>query len=165
MSIIQSQDNTRFEESKVDSPSESFAQQYPLFCLRLSFARLVNRYLKLNEEALDMGRAAQRVDSLHSDIASLKDSMPIDWRPENVISAEPGEHQCILVLHFEYYTLLLMMSTTVERMAYFNPNQVCQNVHGVHPQAKGRVQNARRILQTFDTIQRTPEFNPGLTCW
>jgi hypothetical protein len=108
---------------------------------------------------------AKRLDFLHSDITSFKNSIPIDWRPENDISAEPGEHEFVLVLHLEYYTLLLMMATTIETMAYYRPSQVDRNIHQVCPQATGRVRNARRILQTFDTIQKTPEFHPGLTCW
>jgi hypothetical protein len=149
----------------VQIPSESFRLEHPLFCLRLSFARLVHTYLALHDESLDMRRIAQRLDLLHSEVISLRDSIPIDWRPDNDIAAEPGEHICVLVLHLEYHTLLLMMSTRLESMAYFRPPQASQSLHRIHYQASGRVRNSRRILQTFDTIRKSQDLSPGLTCW
>jgi hypothetical protein len=109
----------------------------------------------------------KRVAALHLDIVALKESIPIQWRPDHDIFADCDAHQCISILHWEYHCLLLAVFKVIAAVPFFGSGQngftesmsCCQN------QGMGRVSNSRRVLQTLQAINHTGFFNPSLPRW
>lgn len=160
--LIQYRDDPRLVESRIPVPSEQFSHENPLLCFRLNFARIINRFSRLKATGCNEGSYTSKLELMNAEIRALKDTLPLDWRPGSEISAEPDEHQSVLIMHLEYHTFVMMLETEFVVKATYQPGII---ITGMHNHAKVRVANARKVLQIFEAIKSTPEFSAGLTKW
>ena len=101
------------------------------------------------------------LESLYKDIMALKESIPIEWRPDHDVFAEPREHQLILVLHIEFHTLLMGFYAIIGALSKYSPHPTFYSKF----RTSAKVSNARRMFQIADTIRSSPHFNPAISCW
>ncbi len=140
-------------------------EEYPIFSLRASLATLANSYLKSRTARPSRDQLAQNLEKIYDDVIVWRDTVPIEWRPEQDVCAEPSVHQCILVLHLDYHTFLMTISTALSVMAHTKLGSTNKYAGLSRRHTTGKVNNARRILQTLKLIQKCPEFSSGFNCW
>jgi hypothetical protein len=161
LAVVQFRDDALLDESDPPPLDDVDAGENPIFSLRVSLAILAYSYLKTRTARPSHDHLAHRLEKLYDDVITWKDKVPIEWRPEQDVCAEPWVHQCVLVLHLDYHTLLVTISTTLSVMSHIKPDPAT-----VSPRhTTGKLNNARRILQTFQLIQKSPEFSSWFTCW
>jgi hypothetical protein len=160
LALVQFRDDALLDESDPTPLDDVDDLENPIFSLRASLAVLAYSYLRMRTARPD---PAQKLEKLYDDVIAWKDSVPIEWRPEQDVCAEPGVHQCVLVLHLDYYTFLATVSTTLSVMSHIKSDPAGVNLSSRH--TTGKLNNARRIVQTFKLMQKCPEFSSGFTCW
>lgn len=167
MSVSTFRDDSRFQESRLPYPNEAFREQYPVFCFRITLARLTNRFCKLDatDESSSVLTYLGQLEALYTEICSFKDSVPTEWRPDHDIFAEPEEHRAVLLLHIEYHTLVLAVLTSVSATPYMMPHRMVYETDQIRNQTLHKVNNARRMLCTLDTIANNPQLTSNLICW
>jgi hypothetical protein len=163
LAVVQFRDDPQLDESDIPPLDEVDHLENPIFSLRVSLAILAYSYLKTRTARPRTDHLAQKLEKLYDEVIAWKDTVPIEWRPEQDVCAEPGVHQCVLVLHLEYYTFLVTISTTLSAMSHID--QAIEYANQSRRHTTGKVNNARRMLQTFKLIQKCPEFSSGFTCW
>lgn len=78
LSLSQFRDDPRFQESTVKQPSEEVKKKFPVFCHRLSLARITHKFCKMGMDGSpDATTFANVVDTLHRSLTSWKDSLPV----------------------------------------------------------------------------------------
>ena len=163
---MQFRDDPRFQDAWAPQPDEDMERREPVFCLRLSLARLVHRFTKLGVDTSPTSEAyINNVEDLHGRILELRESIPLEWRPGHDIFAEPELYRGLLLLHLEYHALCLAVFTSLSAFPAFHPSKYSYNSAQLRRQITGRVTSARIVLQTLKTIGMTPGLNLSLSGW
>jgi hypothetical protein len=186
LSLSQFRDDPRSIESFVKQPNAEFKKQFPVFSHRLALARITHRFCRMGMDGSPNATSfANVVDKLHSSMASWKESLPvticpwshheslltclqIGYQPEQDIFADSDEYQVVLLMHVEYYNLMLAMFTALGAASRLLPKD---ESYSSHPSAKVRnqiairISNARRLLHTIGTIADTSHLKPCVSSW
>ncbi|KAF2400336.1 hypothetical protein EJ06DRAFT_426768 [Trichodelitschia bisporula] len=168
LSLMQFRDDPRLLEARIKEPDDGTKKKYPIFCHRITLARLVNRFCRVGVDgAPDPVEFTKAIEQLHQDIAGWKDAVPLGFQPGNDIFAEPQEYQAVLLMHIEYHALLVAMFISLGAASRLLPSI---NVDR-HPSIRLRshtsicVGNARRLLHTLNSIADTEHLRPSVSCW
>ena len=157
---MQFRDDPRFQEVWVPQPDEEMKSREPVFCIRLSLARLVHRFTKLGIDSSPTSDAyINNLEVLHGRILELQESIPLEWRPGHDIFAEPELYRGLLLLRLEYHALCLAVFTSLSVIPILQPHKYGYNSAQLRRQITGRVTSARIVLQTLKTVSMTKGLN------
>jgi hypothetical protein len=170
LSLLQFRDDSKLKSEKIEEPSIELKGRYPVFFFRVSLARLVNKFsLAKGPERQESGISFHScLKSLSEGIRALKDSVPLDWRPEHEIFADPTEHPSVFALHLEYHMLHMQIFTSRKAHARMiaqykslrNTETDMERAEDDH--VTSYITSARMIFQILGGIRASPRLNDSM---
>lgn len=141
----------------VDVPYELLQSGTPVIVLRFQLACLTQRGCLLMQSAcLNPTGLTDNVQQLHK------------YQPGTDIPAKSNEGSSILLLHLDYYGLLLAILTVMETTARLFPRFANTNEDSsikIPNHAMNRMDHARRMLRLVGDIAATATYLSQTLCW
>jgi len=155
------------KSNSIEEPSPELKDRYPVFFFRVFLARLVNKFTigKRPERHQSQKSFHSHLKDLSEEIAALRDSVPIEWRPEHEIFIDPAEHPCVFALHLEYHVLHMQIFTARKAHAKIaaRSNALAHTENDTKSEETDKmasfITSARRIFQILGGIRSSPRLN------
>jgi hypothetical protein len=167
LSLLQFRDVSKLKSESMKEPSVGLQNRLPVFCFRVKLARLVLQFSRA--KSFERPQPTTSFDTclkeLSEGIAALKDSVPLKWRPEHEIFADPTEHPSVFALHLEYHMLHMQIFTA--RRAHARITKRGEGSKDVGNEVAGNgddiitsyITSARKIFQILGGIRASPRLN------
>lgn len=143
-------------------------KEYPIFCHRISLARLANRFVRASENPPNASDYANKFEVFYSDVVAWQNSVTAGYKPDAELFAEEEVVNAVLVLHFEYHTLLCQMvnclcaaSVVLEDLDVYQSHPSLR----IRNRVALRANNARKLLQMLNTLADRAHMKPNGNCW
>jgi hypothetical protein len=167
ISLLQFRDDSRMKSESIDEPSKEMKSRYPVFFFRVSLARLVNEFSRAKgpEHRQSSTSFYSCLQDLSDGITTLKTSVPLEWRPDHEIYADPTKHPSVFAFHLEYHMLQMQIFTS--RKAYaklattqeISPKTASETESIEDDNITSYMTSARRIFQIIGGIRASPRLN------
>jgi hypothetical protein len=166
---LQYRDGLQLKDDKLKALNSRIEEDHPILSMRLGLARLIRRYHSFycagNMIPSDF---PDKIDRLLSDADHWRNSLPEGHRPGEDLYVADSAYQHVLLLHLEYHLLLMNIFVGLSAMAEIFPGHINLLSHEsirVRSPYRQIVSQARRVLQTLDTIADSAYMQPSVISW
>jgi hypothetical protein len=170
LSLLQFRDDSKLRSENIEKPSEELERRLPVFFFRVSLARLINTFsrAKSSESQQSPTSFDTCLNDLSEGITALKDSIPLEWRPEHEIFVDPTKHPYVFALHLEYHMLQMQIFTARKASASISKHRESLTSTGKETgcieedQITSYIASARKIFQIIGGFRASPRLNTAM---
>jgi len=172
LSLLQFRDDPTLKPDLIAQPREDLRIRFPVFFHRVTLARIVYKFCIAKSINYTHTKTSffTITRTLTDDIARLRAAIPVEWRPDHDIFAEPKEHTCVVALHLEFHTLQMQMLVSQKACRQIisrhniqmpdDPENPLGNQDLIHTNL--HTSNARKIFQILGEVHASSHLNPGV---